>query len=142
AASRCAGDGVSSVAIAFINAEANPAHELEAERLLREAGFAGDISVSHRVSGEYREYERTCTTVIDAFVRRRLGSYLARVERGLGGRGFSGGCLIMRSGGGAMTFAEAAERPFESILSGPLGGCRGVAGQSRDVDPPPAIPAT
>jgi N-methylhydantoinase A len=82
---------VGAVAVAFMNAYANPAHELEAERLLREAGFTGDISLSHRVSGEYREYERTCTTVIDAFVRRRLGSYLGRVEEGLDGKGSAAG---------------------------------------------------
>src|SRR6476620_10872616 len=95
AAARFTEHGVSAVAVAFMNAYANPAHELEAERLLREAGFTGDVSLSHRVSGEYREYERTCTTVIDAFVRRRLGSYLARVQDGLGGKGFDGGCMIM-----------------------------------------------
>ena len=133
AASRFAEQGVDAVAIAFMNAYANPVHELAAERLLREAGFAGDISLSHRVSGEYREYERTCTTVIDAFVRRRLGSYLARVEDGLGGQGFGGGCIIMRSGGGAMTFAEAADRPFETILSGPVAGARAVAELSREL---------
>jgi N-methylhydantoinase A len=133
--------GVSAVAIAFINAYANPAHELEAERALRGAGFTGDISLSHRVSGEYREYERTCTTVIDAFVRHRLGAYLVRLERGLGTRGFAGGCMIMRSGGGAMTFAEAAERPFETILSGPVAGARAVAELARDLDLRHAIAA-
>src|SRR5689334_11421473 len=116
-----------------MNAYANPAHELEAERLLRDAGFTGDISLSHRVSGEYREYERTCTTVIDAFVRRRLGPYLGRLEGRLRGRGFRGSALIMRSGGGAMTFAEAAERPFETILSGPVAGAEAVAGLAREM---------
>jgi N-methylhydantoinase A len=124
---------VGAVAIAFMNAYANPAHELEAERLLRAAGFEGDISLSHKVSGEYREYERTSTTVIDAFVGRRLGSYLGRVEQGLGGKGFGGGCMIMRSGGGAMTFAEAADRPFETILSGPVAGARAVAELAREL---------
>ncbi|MDX6687873.1 MAG: N-methylhydantoinase, partial [Baekduia sp.] len=56
AAEAFAGGGVDAVAIAFMNAYANPAHELEAERLLRSAGYEGDISLSHRVSGEYREY--------------------------------------------------------------------------------------
>ncbi|HEX5192517.1 MAG TPA: hydantoinase/oxoprolinase family protein, partial [Solirubrobacteraceae bacterium] len=112
-------DGVTAIAVAFINAYANPAHELEAERLLRAAGFDGHISLSHRVSGEYREYERTTTTVIDAFVRDRMNSYLARLQSGLRGHGFDGRCLIMRSGGGAMTFDEATERSVETILSGP-----------------------
>jgi N-methylhydantoinase A len=133
--------GVDAVAIAFMNSYANPAHELEAERLLREAGFTGDVSVSHRVSGEYREYERTCTTVIDAFVRRRLGDYLGRVEGGLGAKGFTGGCMIMRSGGGAMTFAEASGRPFETILSGPVAGARAVADLARELDLRHAIAA-
>jgi N-methylhydantoinase A len=114
--------GVDAVAIAFMNAYANPAHEQEAERLLREAGFDGDISLSHRVSGEYREYERTCTTVIDAFVRRRMGGYLDRLAAGLNDRGFTGGAFITRSGGGALSFPEATDRPFETIMSGPVAG--------------------
>ncbi|MGN6380604.1 MAG: hydantoinase/oxoprolinase family protein [Gaiellales bacterium] len=141
AAETFAAEGVNAVAIAFLHAYANPQHELEAERLLRAAGFEGDISLSHRVSGEYREYERTCTTVIDAFVRRRLGPYLGRLENRLRERGFRGGVLIMRSGGGAMTFAEAAERPFETILSGPVAGAEAVADLAREMDLDMAIGA-
>src|SRR5262249_40915508 len=100
-------EGVVAVAIVFINAYANSAHELEAESLLREAGFTGDISVSHRVSGEYREYERTCTTVVDAFVRHRMGPYLERLENGLADLGFTGDSLVTRSGGGSLPLGEA-----------------------------------
>ena len=116
-----AAEGVDRVAIAFINAYANPAHELAAERALREAGFDGAISLSHRVSGEYREYERTSTTVIDAYVRAADGELPARGSSAASASaGFGGECLIVtRSGGGAMTFAEAGERPFETIMSGP-----------------------
>ncbi|MDX6424539.1 MAG: N-methylhydantoinase, partial [Gaiellaceae bacterium] len=60
------GEGVNSVAVAFMNGYANPAHELAAAEALRTFGFEGEISLSHEVSGEYREYERTTTTVIDA----------------------------------------------------------------------------
>src|ERR1700712_2667964 len=119
-------EGVDAVAIAFMNAYANPEHEREAERLLREAGFDGDISLSPRVSGEYREYERTCTTVIDAFVRRRMGGYLDRLAGGLTDRGFGGGAFITRSGGGALSFPEATDRPFETIMSGPVAGVAAV----------------
>jgi N-methylhydantoinase A len=125
--------GVTAVAIAFINAYANPEHELQAERLLRELGFAGPISVSHRASGEYREYERTSTTVIDAFVRGEMTSYLGRLERRLRHDGFRGTALITRSGGGAMTFAEAEERPFETIMSGPVAGAEGAAILAREL---------
>ena len=133
AAATFARGGVDAVAIAFLHAYVNPAHELRAAALLREAGFDGHISVSHRVSGEYREYERTTTTVIDAFVRGRMNSYLGRLESALRERGFRGQCLIMRSGGGAMTFAEAAERSVETILSGPVAGARAVAELAGDL---------
>jgi N-methylhydantoinase A len=125
---------VASVAVSFINAYANPDHELEAERLLRSAGFGGDISLSHRVSGEYREYERTSTTVIDAYVRPRVTAYLARLEERLRESGFAGTLLVTRSGGGAMTFAEAEQRPFETILSGPVAGAEGAAELARALD--------
>jgi N-methylhydantoinase A len=121
-------EGVDSVAIVFLNAYANPAHELEAAKALRELGFEGEISLSHQVSGEFREYERTSTTVVDAYVRPRITGYLQSLERGLGTNGFGGECLITRSGGGAISFGEAAGRPFETIMSGPVAGAVG-AGQ-------------
>jgi len=127
-------EDVASVAVSFINAYANPEHELAAERALRSAGFAGDVSLSHRVSGEYREYERTSTTVIDAYVRPRMTAYLARLEERLRDAGFAGTLLVTRSGGGSMTFAEAERRPFETILSGPVAGAEGAAELARSLD--------
>ena len=124
-------EGVNAIAIAYMNAYANPAHEIEAEREVRAAGFEGDISLSHRVSGEYREYERTTTTVIDAFVRPRITHYLRRLDEELGKIGFGGRLLITRSGGGSMTFAEAEERPFETIMSGPVAGAEGAGELAR-----------
>jgi N-methylhydantoinase A len=124
-------EGVDAVAIVLINAYANPRHELRARDLLREAGFAGEVSLSHEVSGEYREYERTTTTVVDAFVRRRMGPYLHNLDRELHRRGFSGRLLVTRSGGGAFTLAEAAARPFETILSGPVAGAAATARVAR-----------
>ena len=126
-------EGVQCVAVVYMNAYANPAHELETERLLREYGYTGPISLSHRVSGEYREFERTCTTVIDAYVRPRMSTYLQRLEEELRGAGFGGSLLVTRSGGGAMTFGEAEERPFETILSGPVAGAEGAAEVARDL---------
>jgi N-methylhydantoinase A len=119
--------GVESVAISFINSYANPRHELLTRDALIDAGFRGDISLSHEVSGEFREYERTSTTVIDAYVRPRVSHYLARLEGGLGEQGFAGTGLITRCGGGALTFAEAELRPFETVTSGPVAGVVGAA---------------
>ena len=127
-------EGVNSIAVAFMNAYANPTHELAAETALREAGFDGEISLSHRISREYREYERTSTTVIDAFVRGRMSNYLRRLEADLRGAGFEGDCLITRSGSGSMTFSEAEDRPFETIMSGPVAGAEGGGELSRQLD--------
>src|SRR5581483_2072239 len=126
-------EGVECVAVAFINAYANPAHELAAEQALRAAGFDGDVTLSHRISGEYREYERTCTTLVDAYVRPRMTRYLRTLEGSLRSRGFAGNCLVTRSGGGAMTFAEGEARPFETILSGPVAGAQGAAELARNL---------
>jgi len=125
--------GVSAVAIAFINAYVNPENELAAAKILRDAGFDGAISLSHQVSGEYGEYERTSTTVIDAFVRARMAGYLHHIQTELESSGFSGQCLLTRSGSGSMTFGEAQERPFETIMSGPVAGAEGAAELSRSL---------
>lgn len=134
-------ENVTSVAIAFLNAYANPEHEIAASRALRRLGFTGDISLSHQVSGEYREYERTSTSVIDAYIRPRMGHYLRGLEAGLSEQGFRGIPLVTRSGGGAMTFREADERPFETIQSGPVAGVLGAAELCRHIGVTEAITA-
>ncbi len=123
--------GVTSIAVCYLHSYANPQHELETERILREAGYEGPISLSHRLSGEYRDYERTSTTVVDAFVRGRMARYLDHVETNLSAGGFTGTCLITRSGGGSMPFADATARSFEIIMSGPVAGAQGGAELSR-----------
>jgi len=120
-------DGVEAIAVCFLNAYANPVHELRTEELLRDAGFDGDISLSHRLSREYREYERTSTTVIDAYTRGVTSRYLERLESKLSEQGFDGDLLVTRSGGGAMLAKTVAERPFEAIQSGPVAGAEGAA---------------
>lgn len=128
-------EGVDAVAIVLVNSYANPVHEARAAEVLREAGFAGPVSLSHEVSGEYREYERTCTTVVDAFVRHRMGPYLHNLDRELKARGFTGDLLVTRSGGGALALAEAAARPFETILSGPVAGAAATARLAATLGP-------
>jgi N-methylhydantoinase A len=124
-------EDVTSIAVAFLNAYANPAHELAAQLALRAAGWEGEVSLSHQVSGEYREYERTCTTVIDAYVRPRMTTYMRALEGRLRGEGFAGTAIVTRSGGGAMTFEEAESRPFETIMSGPVAGAEGAGELAR-----------
>ena len=132
---------VGCVAICFLNAYRNPAHELEAARLMRAGGFAGEISLSHEVSGEHREYERTSTTVIDAYVRPRVATYLQNLELGLRRMRLGDDLYVTSSGGGAMSFAEARVRPFETIESGPAAGAVGAAKLCRTMGIPFGIAA-
>ena len=125
--------GVATIAVAFLHAYANPVHELEAARILREAGFDGELSLSHLVSGEYREYERTATTVVDAYLRPSMRAYLEHLEQSLADAGYTGELRMVRPDGGAITFKEAAERPFETILSGPVGGVQGACELSQNL---------
>ena len=131
AVSRLQDANVDSIAVCLLHAYANPAHEARIGEIIRDCGFDGGISLSHRISGEYREYERTCTTVIDAFVRARMSHYLKRLDGRLRELGFRGSSLITRSGSGSMTFAEAEERPFETIMSGPVAGAEGASELAR-----------
>jgi N-methylhydantoinase A len=126
--------GVTSVAVCFMNAYVNPMHEIEAAQALRDVGFKGDISLSHQLSREYRDYERASTTAVDAFVRTRMSDYLNKVASGIGELGFKGTCLITRSGGGSMSFGEARERSFETVNSGPVAGAEGAAELARALD--------
>jgi N-methylhydantoinase A len=122
---------VESIAVALMNAYVDPAHEEMVRDRLRDLGFEGAISLSHQVSREYREYERTSTTVIDAYVSSRVKRYLGELEGGLAARGFSGTALVTRCGGGALSFEEARMRPFETIISGPVAGVTGAARLAR-----------
>ena len=124
-------EDVNSIAIAFINSYTNKDHEKTAEKILRESGFEGQISLSSMVSGEYREYERTTTTVIDAYVKARMSNYLNNLKKELNTIGFRGTFLVTRSGSGSMTFDEAEDRPFETIMSGPVAGAEGAGELSR-----------
>jgi N-methylhydantoinase A len=133
--------GVASIAIAFLNSYVNPAHERDASRILVELGFDGELALSHEISGEYREYERTSTTVVDAYVRPSVRLYLETLEARLRELGFGGDTLVTRSGGGAMSFVEAQARPFETILSGPVAGAQGAASLARELGIGEAISA-
>ena len=124
-------EGVNSIAVAFINSYTNKKHEVMVEKELRKLDFKGQISLSSMVSGEYREYERTTTTVIDAFVKTRMSNYLNNLKKELNLLGFKGSFLVTRSGSGSMTFDEAEDRPFETIMSGPVAGAEGAGELSR-----------
>lgn len=111
--------GTEAVAVCLLHADLEPGHEQVVAEVLRARGH--DVSASHEVSPEYREYERTSTTVVNAYLRPRCRSYL----RGLAGAADE--VLVLTSAGGLVPAAEAAEVPATLLLSGPAGGVRAGA---------------
>lgn len=121
--------GVESLAITFLFGFANPAHELRAGELAREAGFS--VSLGSEVLPEFREYERASTTAANAYVGPLLDRYLDRLDRSLGARAAASGTApgplqIMQSSGGILSAAAARREAVRTILSGPAGGVVGA----------------
>ncbi len=119
--------GAGAVVVSFLHSYVNPEHELAMEQVLAEVCPELAVTLSHRLTREYREYERTSTAVIDAYIKPIMGSYLDRLDGALRSQGFQGRFLLTRSGGGAMTVAAAKEEPVHSVMSGPAGGAVGAA---------------
>src|SRR5438477_269074 len=113
---------VEAVAVCLLHAYANPAHERRIGALLRAAQPGLFVTLSHEIVREYREYERTSTTAINAFVGPRVQTYLRRLEGYLRTEKFDGKINIMRSNGGVMSMALAQEQPVAMMESGPVAG--------------------
>ena len=131
--------GVEAVAVCLLHSYADPAHEVEVGRLLSAELPGVDVTLSHELLRVYREYERTSTSVLDAYVKPVVRRYLDVLDGELRERGFEGHFLMMRSGGGAMTVDAAKERPVNLVLSGPAGGVVGAAAFSELVGAPNLI---
>ncbi len=122
AARDLAARGVRAVAISFLHAYANPAHEQAALAVLREEAPGLSVSLSSEVSPEIREYERTCTTVCNAYVQPLVERYLRRLETALAAGGFAGRFYLMQSSGGTIAPEAARRFPIRLLESGPAGG--------------------
>ena len=113
---------VESVAVCFLHSYAFPEHEQLVGRWLRERLPDVPVSLSCEVVREQREYERTATTAVNAYVRPVMGRYLADLGGGLRAMDVAGPLLIMQSAGGLTPAAEAADRPVFVLESGPAAG--------------------
>lgn len=118
--------GYESAAIVFLHAYRFPEHELQMAGILRELVPAVFVTCSHELTREYREYERTSTTVANAFIGPKVGGYLSRLEAGLGRDGFGGDLLLLQSNGGVTDVATARDQPIGMLESGPAGGVVGA----------------
>lgn len=127
------GSGAESVAVCFLHAYVNAAHERRAADLLREAGFA--VSASSAVLPEYREFERWSTTVVNAYVTPIMDRYLGRLAGALGDTRLA----IMQSNGGSISAARARTAAVQTILSGPAAGAVGAHAVAAAAGYPRAI---
>ena len=118
---------VESVAICFLNSHANVEHEQQAYEIIKRAFPDLAVSLSSSVNPVFREYERSCVTVFDAYVRPIVERYVAKLAAGMVGDTEAGAALrIMQSRGGITTAKLAAQQPVSMVLSGPAGGVVGA----------------
>jgi N-methylhydantoinase A len=126
------GTGVQSVAIVFLFSYLDPAHERRAAAILSEELPGVAITASHRVSQEWREYERSSTAVINAYIQPTIERYLRHLRETLAQRGFRGTLLLTQSNGGACTADAALIAPVTSLESGPAAGVNGCVALGKD----------
>ena len=115
-------EGVTSLAVCFLHAYVNPAHERRAADIVHEEAPGIAVSLSSDVSPVIREYERTSTTVVNAYVMTAVRDYLERLADALRTRGYGGRLFVMQSGGGIATVEAMARFPVRMIESGPAAG--------------------
>lgn len=118
-------EGIESVAICLLHSYANSSHEERMYKLIKERHPEIDVSLSSRIIREYREFERTSVTVLDAYIKPSIVKYLQHLENFFQQQGFEGDFMVQKSGGGVVPAASACEKPVETLFSGPAGGVMG-----------------
>jgi N-methylhydantoinase A len=122
-------EGIRSIGVCLIHAYANSEHERRMRAILTDEYPEATVSLSSDVLPEYREYERTVTTLVDAFVKPSVQEYVGRAEervRSIDGDGPMP-FLIMQSNGGVLSAAQVADHPISTLLSGPAAGALGAS---------------
>ncbi len=134
AVERLVAAGIASLAVCFINSYANPAHERAVGALVQQRFPSLELSLSCDVLPEIREYERTSTTVINAYLKPTVKRYLRDLEADLRASGVRAPLLVMQSNGGVMPARAAQERPIHIVESGPAAGVIASAALARQLD--------
>ncbi|HET7340648.1 MAG TPA: hydantoinase/oxoprolinase family protein [Methylomirabilota bacterium] len=124
--------GVTSIAIVFLHAYANPRHEAQAARLVAQRHPKVAVTTSHEVAPEIREYERASTTVANAYIKPLARQYLDAMARRVKGLGIPAPLLLMLSSGGLTHVAEAERTPVQMLESGPAAGALAAAFFGRE----------
>ncbi|HEY7652788.1 MAG TPA: hydantoinase/oxoprolinase family protein [Methylomirabilota bacterium] len=114
--------GVTSIAVCLLHAYANPAHERRVGEIIAEEAPEAAVSLSHEISPAFREYERTSTTVVNAYVMTAVRDYLRLLAGEMKRRGYGGRLFVMQSSGGIATSQTMERYPVRMIESGPAAG--------------------
>jgi N-methylhydantoinase A len=130
-AGKLAAAGVEAVAVCFLHAWAGPEHEQAAAAMLRALLPGTAVIASHEISGQWREYERTSTAVLSAYVQPVVAAYLGSLWDSLRAAGVSAPLHAMRSNGGVLSFERAARAPIALLESGPVAGVTAAAELGR-----------
>jgi N-methylhydantoinase A len=139
AAARMEKDGIRSVAVCFLHAYREPAHERRALEIIRQTMPGAFVSLSSDVLPEFREYERLSTTVINAFVGPRMADYLSRLLDGARRLGIRVEPYTIQSNGRLMSVESVRRFPVRTCLSGPAAGVIGAAEIARHAEMPNII---
>jgi N-methylhydantoinase A len=132
-------EDIAAIAICFLHAFKNPSHEQKAAELIKTWWPEIEVVAAHTISREWREYERTNTTVLSAYVKPITKKYLEELSARLQDRGLRKPPFIMQSNGGMTTKARAMDNPISIIESGPAGGILGCAALGRLIGEPNLI---
>lgn len=114
--------GAEALAIVFVNAYANAENEMRALAAASEIWPNGNVACSSQILPEIREFERTSTTALNAYLQPVVGSYLGKLDQALASEGFAGRFHIVQSNGGVMSTVTARRLPVRTALSGPAAG--------------------
>jgi N-methylhydantoinase A len=126
-------EGVEAIAVCFLHAYLDPAHERLAAARIRERHPRLAVTASHEVATEWREFERSSTAVLNAYVQPLMGRYLDELGERLRDSGFDRPVALMQSNGGVISAERAAERPIRTLESGPAGGVIGSPALAREL---------
>ena len=122
AARKFRADEITSIAVSFLHSFSNPDHENRARELILEEYPSAQVSLSSEVLAVFREYERTMTTVLNAYVMPRVSRYISNLESSLRSHAIDASFSIMKSNGGMIGAEIAVRQPVHMALSGPAAG--------------------
>ena len=132
-------EGIEAIAVCLLNSFLNPVHELMIKEVIAERAPDLPSCVSFDVLPEIKEYERTSTTVINAYVMPIVSKYLAALRRDLDAAGVTAQMLLMQSNGGLIPDEDARHKPMNIIESGPAGGVVGAQALARETGLPNVV---